>query len=253
MSEILSDHQRDWAEAAEQRVLDAALPLVTDCGWTSRLATRAAEACGLGPGDAELLFPNGPRDLAALLSRRFDARALKTLDADGGFDSLKVREKIARAVEARLDAALEDQPVARRLAGYLALPQNMGLGLQLAWESADKLWRRAGDVSTDENHYSKRAILAGILVSALAVRIQHGRAAAEAFTARRIDNVMSFEKLKARVKSPVSAETIAAALARVRYGKPAASPAVEDEAAPLQPPLTDEDYGAGDEVRPRPG
>lgn len=249
MSEILSDHQRDWAEAAEQRVLDAALPLVTDCGWTSRLAARAAEACGLGPGDAELLFPNGPRDLAALLSRRFDARALRTLDADAEFDGLKVREKIARAVEARLDAALEDQPVARRLAGYLALPQNMGLGLQLAWESADKLWRRAGDVSTDENHYSKRAILAGILVSALAVRIQHGRAAAEVFTARRIDNVMSFEKLKAQVKSPVSAETIAAALARVRYGKPAASP-VEGEAAPPLPPRTGEDYGAAREDGP---
>ena len=226
MSEIVSDHQRDWAEAAEQRVLDAALPLVTDCGWTNRLVTRAAEACGLSPGDAELLLPNGPRDLAALMSRRCDARALQAL-AGPEFDGLKVREKIARAVEARLDAAVENQPAARRLAGFLALPQNMGLGLQLAWESADKLWRRAGDVSTDENHYSKRAILAGILISALAVRIQHGRAAAENFTSRRIENVMSFEKLKARVKPPVSAETIAAALARLRYGKPA------DEAAPL--------------------
>lgn len=232
MSEIVSDHQRDWAEAAEQRVLDAALPLVPDCGWTSRLVTRAAEACGLSPGDAELLLPNGPRDLAALMSRRCDARALQALEGPE-FDGLKVREKIARVVEARLDAAVQDQPAARRLAGFLALPQNMGLGLQLAWESADKLWRRAGDVSTDENHYSKRAILAGILVSALAVRLQHGHAAAETFTARRIENVMSFEKLKARVKPPVSAEAIAAALARVRYGKPAASPSEEDEVSPL--------------------
>ena len=230
MSEIVSDHQRNWAEAAEQRVLDAALPLVTDCGWTSRLVARAAEACGLGPGDAELLFPNGPRDLAALLSRRCDAGALQALEGPE-FDGLKIREKIARAVEARLDACVQDEAVARRLAGFLALPQNMGLGLQLAWESADKLWRRAGDVSADENHYSKRAILAGILVSALAVRLQHGREAAEAFTARRIENVMSFEKLKARVKPPVSAETIAAALARMRYGTPAA------EAAPDLPPL----------------
>ena len=237
MSEILSDHQRNWAEAAEQRVLDAALPFVTDCGWTSRLVTRAAEAAGLSPGDAELLFPNGPRDLAALLSRRFDAHALKALEGPE-FDGLKVRAKIARAVEARLDAAVENQPVARRLSGFLALPQNMGLGLQLAWESADKLWRRAGDVSADENHYSKRAILAGILVSALAIRIQHGRAAAEDFTFNRIEDVMSFEKLKARVKPPVSAESIAAALARVRYGKPAAEPLVDGEAAP--PPLGEE-------------
>src|ERR1700756_3008201 len=195
MNEIVSDHQRDWADAAEQRVLDAALSLVTDCGWTNRLVMRAAEACGLSPGDAELLLPNGPRDLAALMSRRCDAHALQAL-AGAEFDGLKVREKIARAVEARLDAAVENQPAARRLAGFLALPQNLGLGLQLAWESADKLWRRAGDVAADENHYSKRAILAGILVSALAIRIQHGRAAAEDFTFNRIENVMSYEKLK---------------------------------------------------------
>jgi len=233
MSEIVSDHQRNWAEAAEQRVLDAALPLVTDCGWTSRLVARAAEACGLNPGDAELLFPNGPRDLAALMSRRCDARALQALEGPD-FAGLKVREKIARAVEARLDAAIQDEPAARRLAGFLTLPQNMGLGLQLAWESADKLWRRAGDVATDENHYSKRAILAGILMSALAVRLQHGPEAAQAFTARRIENVMSFEKLKSRVKPPVSMETLAAALARVRYGEPAAAPS-----APLAAPADD--------------
>lgn len=248
MSEIVSDHQRDWAEAAEQRVLDAALPLVTECGWTPRLVARAAEACGLGPGDAELLFPNGARDLAALMSRRCDAQALQALDADGDFDGLKVRAKIARAVEARLDACVQDQPTARRLIGFLALPQNMGLGLQLAWESADKLWRRAGDVSTDENHYSKRAILAGILVSALAVRVQHGREAAQAFTARRIDNVMSFEKLKARVKPPLSAETIAAALARARYGTPRAEPSAEDQASP--PPPAGEDHGAEAQALP---
>lgn len=248
MSDTVSDHQRDWAEAAEQRVLDAALPLVTACGWTPRLVARAAEACGLGPGDAELLFPNGPRDLAALMSRRCDARALQALDADGEFDGLKVREKIARAVEARLDACVQDLSAARRLIGFLALPQNMALGLQLAWESADKLWRRAGDVSTDENHYSKRAILAGILVSALAVRVQHGREAAQAFTARRIDNVMSFEKLKARVKPPLSAEAIAAALARARYGTPPAEPSAEDEAS--APPHAGEDYGAGAQQLP---
>src|SRR5262249_5597823 len=139
------------------------------------------------------------------------------------------------------DAAVQDEPAARRLAGFLALPQNMGLGLQLAWESADKLWRRAGDVAADEDHYTKRAILAGILVSALAVRLQHRREATEASIARRIENVMSSEKLKARVKAPISAEAIAAALARARYGKPAAAPSAEEEASPPRPPLTDED------------
>jgi ubiquinone biosynthesis protein COQ9 len=235
MGFMSQDHanSNDWAETTEQRVLDAAVLLAPELGWTSRLVAHAAKACGLQAGDAELLFPNGPRDLAALFSRRHDQRALELL-ADPAFDALKVREKIARAVEARLDAAGMDEPALRRWSGYLALPQNTGLGLKLAWESADALWRRAGDVSTDENHYSKRAILAGILISAQAIRQTHGREAADAYVARRIENVMSFEKLKAKVKSPVSLEQIAGGLARLRYGartgEGVPSPAVEGEA-----------------------
>jgi ubiquinone biosynthesis protein COQ9 len=224
--------ERDWADAAEQRVLDAAIALAPDLGWTNRLVARAAKACDLAPGDAELLFPNGPRDLAALFSRRHDAQALASLGDD--FDGLKVREKIARLVEARLDAAAEDLPAWRSWSGFLTLPQNQPLGWRLAWESADALWRRAGDTATDENHYSKRAILAGILVSAAAVRIQHGQEEARAYVARRIDNVMGFEKLKAKLKAPVGLESIAAGLANLRYGR---RPEHEMHEAPPDLPL----------------
>lgn len=206
-----------WAASAEARILDAALPLVPELGWTSRLVSAAAKACGFSPGDAELLLPNGARDLAVLLSRRHDRTALATLEGPE-FDALKIREKIARAVEARLAAADADEPASGRLAGFLALPQNVGLGLKLSWESADVLWRRAGDLATDENHYSKRAILVGILTTAGAIRRQHGAEAANAYVARRIENVMSFEKLKAKVKAPIGLDAIAAGLARVRYG-----------------------------------
>src|ERR1700712_3049115 len=91
----------DWADAAEQRVLDAALKIAPHEGWTSRLATMAGKACGLSPGETELLLPQGPAALAALLSRRHDARALAAL---AGVDplKLKIRERIAHAVEARL-------------------------------------------------------------------------------------------------------------------------------------------------------
>ena len=57
--------------------LDAALTIAPiEEGWTSRMATMAGKACGLSAGETELLLPQGPADLAALLSRRHDARAL---------------------------------------------------------------------------------------------------------------------------------------------------------------------------------
>ncbi len=103
----LADPRSDWADQAEQRLLDAALPRAAALGWTDQLVWAAAKDCGLSRGDAELLAPHGPADLAALLSRRHDAAAMASLtdiDASG----LKIRERIARGVKARLDAAAAD-------------------------------------------------------------------------------------------------------------------------------------------------
>ena len=219
MIDTASGPQADWAETAERDVLEAALRLAPAQGWTWRMAKAAGRAVGLSEGETELLLPNGPADLAALLSRRHDAMALTAL-ADVDPADLKVRQRIARAVEARLDAAAADESATRRWTGFLALPQNLSLAGKLTWESTDVLWRWAGDVATDENHYSKRAILAGILTGALAIRLSSGRADALAFVDRRIDNVMAYEKWKATTTFRPSEllAGIAGALGRMRYG-----------------------------------
>jgi len=209
--------ETDWTEDAEARLLTAAIPLAPEVGWTSRLVDRAARGAGLSQGEAMLVVPNGARDLAALLSQRHDRAALTAL-ASVEAGALKVRERISRAVEARLDAAALDGEATRRWAGYLALPQNAALAMRLVWASADQLWRWAGDRSTDENHYSKRAILAGILVSTLAVRLNGGPDAARAHLAAQIDRVMAYERWKAKVRAPDLARDLAAALGRMRYG-----------------------------------
>jgi ubiquinone biosynthesis protein COQ9 len=209
-----------WTEAAEARLLESAIGLASAEGWTGRLVRRAGEACGFSQGETELLLPKGPADLAALLSRRHDARALLMLQEIEP-RALKMRERIALALEARLDAAAADEGATRRCAGFLALPPNLALAGRLAWESADVLWRWAGDTATDENHYSKRGLLAGILTGALAIRLAGGRAAALRFTERRIDDVMRFETWKAKsgIRPTDTLERAAAALGRLRYGR----------------------------------
>ena len=214
----MSALESDWTEDAEGRLLMAAIPLTPTLGWTSRLLGRAASAAGLSAGEAMLVAPNGARDLAALLSRRHDQAALAAL---AGVDAskLKVRERIARAVEARIEVAAADGPATRCWAGYLALPRNAPLAARLVWTSADAIWRWAGDRSTDENHYSKRALLAAILVSTLAVRLNAGPEAARAHLATQIGRVMAYERLKARLRPADLAHTLATALGRLRYGR----------------------------------
>ena len=208
----------DWAAATEARLLEAAIPLAPELGWNSRLARRAGEAIGLSSPETELLLPAGVRDLAALFSYRHDEAALATLsqvDPAG----LKIRERIARGVEALIEAAAADERATRAWMGYLALPQNLALGARLFWSSADVIWRWAGDTSTDANHYSKRAILAGLLSSTLAVRMTNTPAAAQTHLERGIEAVMQYEKLKARFGPHPFAAAAAEAIGRLRYGR----------------------------------
>jgi ubiquinone biosynthesis protein COQ9 len=214
---------RDWADEAEARLLAAALPHVAELGWTSRLMAAAAPGAGLSLAEAELLAPEGPRDLAALLARRHDRRCLAAL-AEVDPASLKVRERIRAAVLARCQAAMEDQEATRRWCGFLALPPNAALGLRLAWASADGLWRWAGDTATDENHYTKRALLAEILISTLAVRLAMGANAAAAHLDSRIGAVMAFERWKAGIRPAELAHRAAGALARMRYPRSPSPP-----------------------------
>lgn len=212
-----SKPKQDWADRAEQRLLDAAILCSPDLGFTPALLKAAGEACDLSEGDVGLLLPNGPADLVALLSRRHDEKTMETLAGLDVSKVTKIRQKIFEGVSARLEAAAADLEASKRAAGFLALPHNLGLAGRLTWESADMIWRWAGDTATDENHYSKRAILSGILAPALTIRLFDGREPAEAFVAARIENVMAFEKWKAGIKVSEPLKAAAEALAKMRY------------------------------------
>ena len=205
----------EWAQDAERQVLDAALQIAADCGWTWPTVKAAGAAAGLSEADVELLLPHGPRDLAALLGKRHDALTLAALPDPA---ALKIRERIRTAAMTRIDVAAQDEAAVRRWAGFLALPIHLPLAMRLLWDSADQLWRWAGDTATDENHYSKRAILSGILASALAIRLSSGRDAAAAFVDARIENVMAFEKWKGGLKPSQLLSDVASALGKMRYG-----------------------------------
>jgi len=212
------DPPLDWAEAREQALLDDALDLVGSAGWGEALFARATRANGLSQADAALLTPNGARDLAALLWRRHDRTALKMLDTYD-LTRLKVRERIRLAVDVRIETALANEAAVRAASLYLGRPGNAPTALRLGWNTADELWRWVGDTTTDENHYTKRAILAAVLASTLAVRLARGRDSAGLHLDARIAQVMTFEKWKAKAPPPIALlYAVASSLGRLRYG-----------------------------------
>lgn len=213
-------HENDGFSGARAAVLAAALKRAPFEGWTRITMSRAAEDAGVRGAVLAAAFPKGVADLLELWSDELDLGVGQAL-AGPSAQGLKIREKVALGVRARLAALRPHKEAARRAAATLALPLYATLGSRLIWRTADAIWRGLGDRSTDFNYYTKRAILSGVWASTFARWLADdgaGETATNEFLERRIDNVMQFEKVKARIRdSGFDPSAVLGALARIRY------------------------------------
>lgn len=209
--------------AAERQLALAAADSIPSLGLNRHSVLAGARKAGLSEAEADLIAPNGAADIAAVLWRLHD----EVLDAPETAESLagmKVRDRIGYLLNLRLDTAAAQPELARRLMGFFALPTHAALYHKLLWATADRIWKLAGDQALDENHYSKRLIVCGILSTALMTRLTQGRDAQEDQIRRNIGQVMAFEKFKARLpKKPEDLLLdLGKALGRLRFARDAA-------------------------------
>jgi ubiquinone biosynthesis protein COQ9 len=183
-------------------VAKAALAHIPFDGFTDKALAAAAAEAGVDKAARARLFPGGPLDLVEAISDMFD----KDMDAQlakAKLGTMKVRARIAKAVTTRLDILRPHKEAARRAAAFLTLPPHAARGATLLYRTVDAMWRAAGDTSTDFNFYTKRAILAGVYSATLMrwfTDESEDESETDAFLARRIDDVMRFEKLKANIR-----------------------------------------------------
>lgn len=189
-------------------------------GWSAAALAEAARQHGIDPKVAELAFAGGAMAMIAAWIGAVDA-AMRREFGDGSLLALPIRERIGRLVRFRLDAISGLEESLRRALSIMAMPQNAAQALRLGWNSADAMWRLAGDTATDYNHYTKRTILAGLYAATLAIFVgddSAGKAETLAFLDRRIAGVMRFEKAKARLLRPDAEQfSLARLLGRLRY------------------------------------
>lgn len=182
-------------------LLDAALMHVPFDGWSDATLEAARQDLGLSREEARALCPRGAIDLAVAYHRRGDAAMCARL-ADQDLSALRFRDRVAAAVRFRLEAA-EDKELVRRGATLFALPQYAPEGARLIWGTADAIWTALGDSSRDINWYTKRASLSAVYSATVLYWLGDetpGDTATWAFLDRRIDDVMQFEKTKARLR-----------------------------------------------------
>ena len=192
---------RDFA-AMRGRILDKALAHVPFDGWSEKALMAGAEDAGYDPAMALDAFPGGVPDALDFAAARADAEMLEALEAKG-LDKLRVRDRVATAVRARLELSTPHREAIQRALAVLALPHNLPLAAKTLWRTVDAIWYAAGDQATDFNYYTKRGLLAGVYSATLLYWLNdHSPDHADSwdFLERRLDEVMQVPKAMARAR-----------------------------------------------------
>ena len=209
------------------RVIAAALPHVPFDGWSDKTLALAVAEAEVDRALARLEFPRGGIDLLLAYHALRDA-ALPDRLAAMELEGLRFRDKVAVAIDTRLDLVSTERDAVRRGVALCALPLYAPEGARALWHTADTIWIALGDASEGQSWYTKRASLSAIYSAALLYWLgddEPGFARTRAFTRRRIDDLMRFEKTKARVAAnPLAAAAMDASkrlMSRVRLPLPA--------------------------------
>ena len=208
------------------RLIEAALAHVPFDGWSPVALRAGGRDLELSAGDVADIFPGGVRQAVRHFSRWADRRMLAALDA-ADLSELRIHEKIALAVEMRLQVLAPHREAVRRGLSWLAMPQNAVLGGRLLYRTVDDIWYAIGDRSADFSFYTKRGLLAGVVGSTTLFWLDdHSEDSADtaAFLERRIADVMKIhsarrrsEDLRGKTPNPLR---ILRDVARKRYGAP---------------------------------
>lgn len=192
--------------AVKRAILAAALPRLADDGFTEKTLNTAAATAGVDAPTLTRLFPNRELDLVDAFSEWADD-AMEAALKETPLSEMKIRARIKATASARIAALRPYKDAERRAAAFLTLPQNASTALKILYRTVDRMWRLAGDTSTDFNFYTKRLILAGVYSSTMLRWFNdtsEDEKATFEFLDARIENVMQFEKFKAEVNEQLS-------------------------------------------------
>ena len=112
------------------------------------------------------LFKNGPIDFIETFSKIIDDEMEKN------YESLAIKpdrvpQKIKTIILIRLHLSQKYKEAVRSSLSLTAIPKNSKQSLKILYRTCHRIWKIAGDTSTDFSFYTKRASLAAVYSSTL--------------------------------------------------------------------------------------
>ncbi len=192
-------------QALKDRLLEAALMHAAFDGWGGHTLANAAADAGIDAATARRLFPRGGDSLLEWLDDWADRRMLERT-AGEKLEALPVARRIARLVRARFEALAPHREAVRRAVLARGLPHNLPGGMAALWRTVDRIWQAAGFPAGERrtlDHYTRRALLAGILVATLFYWLEDQSEDCRdswAFLDRRLEEVLRYGRLSGRLR-----------------------------------------------------
>lgn len=148
-------------DTVREEISLAALKHVPFDGWSQAALNAGAEEAGYDRTTVQRVFPKGLSQWADTWSRWADDRMLETLSGMD-LDTMRVRDRIAEGVKARIMANADNREALRRCLGWLSVPINTPVAARNTMRTVNAIWYAAGDRSADWNYYTKRGLLAPV-------------------------------------------------------------------------------------------
>ncbi|MDA1090719.1 MAG: COQ9 family protein [Proteobacteria bacterium] len=188
------------------KILLASLHHVVFDGWTKAALKAGVADAGFTADMALRAFPGGLSDLADHMADWVDRRMLDEL-AGLDVDAMRVRDRVAAGVKARLQVLAPHREAMPRLLAYLTLPQNAPMAARQAWRTVDAIWCAAGDDAADFKYYTKRTLLLPVYTTTVLCWLNddsEDKAATWDYLERRIADVLKVPALQARIQKALS-------------------------------------------------
>ena len=197
-------------EITPEVFIEAMLVHVPFDGWTESAMQTTADQLDLSASQMAQLFPQGITGLVEIGSDEIDRHRTEIFMnrfADD-LDNMPVHKKIRELLLIRFEVLQPNREAVRRMVAFLAQPAQARLGSKLLYKTLDRVWRIAGDRSTDYNFYTKRATLGAVYGSTMLAFLDDDTTDMQktrAFLDRRLQDVAKVPKATKPLQAAFSA------------------------------------------------